>query len=112
MQPDGFWTVFFKAANQSAGGVVVLKNGRVYGGDSSYYYLGTYQINDETQFTATVVCRPFIANAQTVFGVYIEEFTLNISGVIRGREIEASAAVQQMQGLVLKMRLIWRSEVQ
>jgi T3SS negative regulator,GrlR len=28
------------------GGVIVLETGRVYGGDSGYYYVGTYSVKD------------------------------------------------------------------
>jgi hypothetical protein len=39
---DALWSVEFQAWDRSVnGGVIVLNNGRILGGDSSHYYLGT-----------------------------------------------------------------------
>jgi hypothetical protein len=42
---SGFYSVQFTLPDESqtAGGVMVFINGRLYGGDSSYSYLGTYR---------------------------------------------------------------------
>jgi hypothetical protein len=57
MAIDGLWTVVFARSEEdradiivseesSAGGVLVLTGGRVYGGGISYYYVGEFNLND------------------------------------------------------------------
>ena len=49
MPVEGLWTVEFQVeGGWTNGGVVVLNAGRLFGGDSQYYYLGTYAITGET----------------------------------------------------------------
>lgn len=42
-ETDALWTIQFEAAGEwRTGGVVVFDRGRVFGGDSHYYYFGRY----------------------------------------------------------------------
>lgn len=50
---DGLYKVGFKTRLGVGYGVVVLQDGRIQGGDSSSYYVGTYQV-DGTRFTAEI----------------------------------------------------------
>ncbi len=44
MALDALWTVELKVRGGSvSGGVIVLKGGHIFGGDSSRYYLGTFK---------------------------------------------------------------------
>ena len=45
MSVEGLWTASMFAPGQFGAGVVVFETGRVFGGDSSMYYTGSYQIN-------------------------------------------------------------------
>ena len=45
MSVEACWTVRFGPAND--GGVAVLESGRIYGGDSGYAYLGSYEVDGE-----------------------------------------------------------------
>ncbi len=108
---DGLWTLVFKTPMAaSAGGVVVCLNGRVYGGDSSYMYLGSYQQVGDT-FAAQVTCKQFVANAPTVFGFAMREFTLRVNGVLRGAEVEATGVVDQIQQGILNIRMVKRADL-
>ena len=39
---DGFWTIHYDAEGNRGAGVVVLINGKLYGGDSGFTYIGSY----------------------------------------------------------------------
>jgi hypothetical protein len=40
---NSLWTIQFETAGEwRTGGVVIFDNGRVFGGDSNYYYFGTF----------------------------------------------------------------------
>ena len=65
---NGFYSVNFKLAEEieSGGGVVILLNGKVYGGDSSYSYQGTYRA-DGNLLTATIRVSPFNEFLKSIF---------------------------------------------
>jgi hypothetical protein len=45
---EGLWTVEFEVAGGwQNGGVLVFETGRLFGGDSNYYYLGTFGVAGE-----------------------------------------------------------------
>jgi len=43
MSIEGLWTASMSAPGEFGGGVIVFETGRVFGGDSSMYYTGSYQ---------------------------------------------------------------------
>lgn len=73
------------------GGVVVLETGRVFGGDSGYFYAGSYRVEGEAlQGTATV--ERHNAGWQSVWGDEEQRFDIEFTGqrcdggaVIEGR---------------------------
>ena len=50
---DGFYSVEFITHLGPGGGVVLLKDGKLRGGDAAMYYTGTYDVQAD-QFTATI----------------------------------------------------------
>ena len=97
---EALWAVYFVAPNQGdfGAGVVVLENGTVRGGDSSYYYVGDFRVKDET-LTANVSVNHYAGSLNNIFGpvkkinvaltgnISYEEFTLT------GKSIETSQPV-------------------
>lgn len=77
------------------GGVVVLQDGKLVGGDGGYYYLGTYQV-EGAAFKATIEVSPFIKDYESVFKTFGRPFKLDLEGsltddnhaVARGRPVE------------------------
>lgn len=64
---DGLWTAEFGSSTGIFGGVVaVFRDGRVLGGDATYYYIGEYTLSGNT-LKATLTLSPFIENAESVF---------------------------------------------
>ena len=59
---NGLWTVRFERAQAHASAIVVLLNGQLLGGDSGFFYTGSYEMFDEvfrariavTQYDSTV----------------------------------------------------------
>lgn len=50
MSLEALWTMQFHNASgpDSSAGVVVFESGRIFGGDSCYYYIGTYTVEGMT----------------------------------------------------------------
>lgn len=86
---EALWAVYFVAPthNDYGAGVVVLENGTVRGGDSSYYYVGDFRVKDDV-FTANVSVNHYAGQPNNIFGpvtkvnvvltgkIGYEEFTL------------------------------------
>jgi len=76
---NGLWTVdFISTLNRSGKGVIVLSNKRLFGGDSGYYYTGSYNIKNGI-ITADLVVIRHDPNWLSVFGA-IDSFKLSFSG--------------------------------
>ncbi|WP_148209983.1 GrlR family regulatory protein [Candidatus Korobacter versatilis] len=77
---DGLWTAEFgSSVGLSGGGVVVLSNGDVRGGDGGYYYVGTYR-RDGNRFVVELRVSPFLLSYNSVFNTIGRPFSLKIEG--------------------------------
>ena len=66
---QGLWTAIFSSGSIAGGGVVYLSEGKLVGGDSQFYFVGTYQFNGTTkQLDANISVIPFVAGAISIFG--------------------------------------------
>ena len=64
---DGLWTAEFgSSAGMFGGGVIVFQNGKLVGGDGTYFYTGEYTLQDK-EFKAILRVSPFIDGAESVF---------------------------------------------
>lgn len=80
---EGLYAVKFQTSLGEGGGVVVLKKGEIMGGDSHFYYLGSYQADGDGLIASLQVRRHFdTPEAQTVFGV--DPITMNLKGQLPG----------------------------
>lgn len=65
---EALWSVTFVVPNGDYGaGVVVLENGTVRGGDSSYYYVGNFRVKDDV-LIAEVTINHYFGAPNNVFG--------------------------------------------
>lgn len=78
---EGLWTVYFRLGFFGTG-VVVLKDNRLLGGDTYYYYDGNFKLQDN-RFDATIRIVRFNLTGVSIFG-NLESFNLNVSGDISG----------------------------
>ena len=92
------------------GGVVVLETGRIFGGDSSYYYRGSYKLDGE-KFLAKVQIRKHtdLFNTENIFG---REFNVgvdlsvegeregeNLVGILKGPTGETTFTLERLDDL-------------
>lgn len=87
------------------GGVVVLETGRIFGGDSGYYYIGNYSIK-EGKLTGTakiVKHNPLFGNA---FGDGANSFDVDVIAAIIDGEIEGSMMRVDMPSVRLPIRFM------
>jgi hypothetical protein len=89
MTVDGFWIVRFTGANIYGSGVVVLANGKLFGGESGFYYIGTYEADGKV-LKARVMIRNFDPAVQSGFGI-VGDYEMDISVVLQDNEMTGTA---------------------
>jgi hypothetical protein len=68
LELNGLWTASFASGSDDSGaGVVVLLNGTIHGGNSSYYYTGTYFV-DGPNFKGRMTATHFFGDLSKIFG--------------------------------------------
>lgn len=79
---EGLWSMGIDGA-----GVVVFETNRVLGGDSRYFYIGTYIIRDRL-IMGSVIVTHYAYEPYSIFGD-MRQFTLKIEGNIRAPTFDA-----------------------
>lgn len=87
------------------GGVVVLETGRVFGGDSGYYYIGDYKIRDG-KFTGKARIVKHNKSWNSAFGDNSDKFEIDIIGEINEKNIIGTMMRLDMPGHLLPIRFI------
>jgi hypothetical protein len=107
---DGFWTAEFgSSAGVFGGGVAVLQNGKLYGGDGGYFYVGTYSFK-EKEFHATLEIAPFIEDYPSVFKTVNQKITLELIGsIIDNNQLRAQGYSKGMPNVSFGVKLTRRA---
>lgn len=89
MLRDGFYKVDFAASLPGVGGVVVLENGSIRGGDDQMIYSGSFGVSgsdpsSRCSMTAEISVRPHVKNANSVFNTGTQSFKLKLNGTSEG----------------------------
>lgn len=102
MLSDGFYKVSFQTRLGGGAGVVILSSGKMYGGDSSIYYVGTYtQSGDE--FTASVATNRHTTGLQSVFGV--DRVHISLRGKTSGDVVTMQGTAAEAPGVTFQATL-------
>ena len=105
---EGLWTVMFQGPQGVSGGCVIFRGGTVLGGDSAYFYVGSYEEKNGT-ISAQVKIRGFVPGTATIFGTVGADHVLDVQGTFSGDDIVGSASVIGAADLRLSFRLIYRA---
>jgi hypothetical protein len=114
---EGLWTIEFgSSAGIFGSGVIVMREGKIEGGDASYYYIGSYdKPNPETPypsaFRAKIGVKPFLPGAESVFKTINKEFILNLEGTLKDEDNAVAVGTPEgIPGMDVGIRLKRRSE--
>jgi len=108
---EGLWTAVFNARGISGAGVIYLANGQALGGDSLYYYKGSYEFDEATgRLQANLKATAFVAGAIPVFGIPASSFNLNINGVVSGDTATATGIVSEIPTVRMQINLVKRAD--
>jgi hypothetical protein len=107
---EGLWYVMFKTVIGAGGGVVVLLNGKLLGGDSGFTYVGTYS-DSGTSIKGDVLVQNFDPTTGNVFGIQ-GDFTLNFEVSRQGDdELDGRASSPQQPGSLANVKLTRRTKL-
>lgn len=100
---DGLWIVQYHGPQGVAGGVVVLTKGQVFGGDSGFTYVGSYELKGDL-LNAKVSVKNFDPNVPNVLGV-AGNFDLVIEGRVKNDSIDGTGALATHPDTMIVVRL-------
>ena len=110
MALEGMWTVDFETASGVRnGGVIVLTGGRILGGDSGMYYVGTYSTVGSTMEGEVQITRYMGQPGMTAWGDDAQAFKLKLRGAANGKEIDGKVA--RVGYSDLKFHMLKRAEL-
>lgn len=111
MSLEALWTIEFQTADGwQNGGVVVLETGRVFGGDSQYYYLGKYELSGD-EVEATIRAVHYHGAPTTAFGDQATDYTVEFEGKWLGNNAHGVIYRPENPQLKLSARLKRRSDL-
>lgn len=109
MSLEALWTIEFGDGDGwKNAGVLVFETGRVFGGDSGFYYLGTVDISDD-RLRASIRVVHYHGEPVTAFGDSAAEFHMNFDGERADGVVEGE--LSRVDFAPLRARLIWRADL-
>lgn len=110
MTLDGFWIVKFTAAQVYGSGVVVFSNGKIFGGETGFYYLGTYEAEGRI-VKARIIVRNFDCATPNGFGI-AGDYEMDVSATLQDdRNANGTAVVSGHPQYNLGIRLVKKADL-
>ncbi len=107
---SGLWTVEFSAdTGDMPGGVFIFQRGRIYGGNSGFFYLGNYIIESDF-ISAKVEVINSSSASNPVFGS-LKFSTLILSGRIQSPDMELSGRLSAKPALKLYVNCTKQADI-
>ncbi len=106
---EGFWIVQYEGMKGNGGGVAMFIKGKVFGGDTGYTYLGSYQTQGDV-VKARVKVQNFLPDIPSVLGV-VGDFELNIEGKIEGDVIKGTGSLANSAAVGIALKLTRRASL-
>ena len=103
MALDGLWIAQFTGKEVSGSGVVVFSNGKLFGGETGFYYIGTYE-SDGKVVKARVMIRNFDPALPSGFGIP-GDYEMDVSAVLQDDKITGTAMIAHQPQHSLGIRL-------
>lgn len=95
--------------NDGGYGVVVLETGRIFGGDSSFVYIGSYKMEGEL-LIADVKCTNDREMMESIFG-NIRQFNLKLEGLPQQHEFILHGHMAENPSMKIAVKFTRRAEL-
>lgn len=107
---EALWSVVFLSSTQrQGGGVIVLETDRVFGGDSSYFYVGNYDIKDN-QITFAITVTRYNDMLESIFG-NLDAFSLTLQGAYNDEEFNVNGHIDGDPTRIIEVNCRRRAEL-
>jgi T3SS negative regulator,GrlR len=106
---DGFWILQIETPQFTTGGVCVFINGKIFGGDNGFTWVGTYA-GDDRLVKGRVHVHNFDPTVQSVLGIP-GDYDMHFSGNVRDETITGTVMVANQPQRHLPVRLTKRSNL-
>ena len=104
MAIEQLWSLEFTSELSSeGGGVVVLEKGKILGGDNNYFYIGSYDL-ENNKFNATIDVKHYQGSYNPIFGKN-EELIIKLVGNYDEEEMHLTGYVLEQPSTELHVRL-------
>ena len=90
-------------------GVAVLETGRIWGGDTSFVYIGSYEVKNGIAY-AKVKCTNDHGLLASVFGD-LKEFNLELQGALNANEFTLQGHMVEIPSFSIGIKLTRRAEL-
>lgn len=108
---EGMWAVYFQSNMEDyGGGVVIFETNRLFGGDSSYYYTGSYNAEAAKKFRIAVTVKHFHGEPRSIFGP-IDEMDLDLVALMTEDGIVAEGSVRGDPTRQVRCNLRWLADL-
>ena len=108
---EALWSVEFRSNLQIVGsGIVVLETGRVFGGDSSMIYVGSYQVSGD-DIKAKLHIHKYAHALGMVSSTGLNDYHLELAGKIDHEEIVLHGHVVGALNLQMVVKAVRRAEL-
>ncbi|WP_461209909.1 hypothetical protein [Desulfocurvus sp. DL9XJH121] len=98
---EGLYGVQYRAQDESFFTTIVIKNGKLYGGDHSYYYYGSYCVTEDT-LMAVVYEKRWTDVRESLFGP-VDEAVLLFRGKIHGEDFSGTGESEAHPGVTIHL---------
>jgi hypothetical protein len=106
---DGLWIVQFTGKDILGSGVAVFSNGKVFGGETGFYYVGTYAAQGKA-VKARVVIRNFDPSIPSGFGVQ-GDYEMDVSAMLQDNQMTGTAMIANQPQNSLGIRLTKKADL-
>lgn len=105
MFENALWAVSFSSSVGGAGtGVITFQGNKLFGGDSGYYYQGTYSIDAAGNMTATAKVTQYNPGMTSIFGP-LTEFSLALAGHAQGGNVKVTGSIIGQPGAKINIAM-------
>ncbi len=106
---DGFWLVHAEGPQgNSGGGVATFVNGKIFGGDSGFYYTGVYQEGAVTK--ARVRVHQFDPTIPSILAVGTD-YELHVTVTVSGETMTGTAIVPGTPNQSMALKLVKKANL-
>jgi T3SS negative regulator,GrlR len=110
MSEEALWTIEFEVGQRwTNGGVVVLETGRLYGGDSQYYYVGKYDYAQPT--VAEVRVTHYHGPLATAWGDAAPTFNVVLRGNVSDDRNQIEGTIERQGFPTTRFRMVKKEQL-